>query len=90
MLQTAEVVESSGFAIGFGSTFLHRDTLEHPLWAIFGSSMSGFFCAFGANIVGGCVPVQARFVFPLAATSFLSYRFYQLFQLRVTSPPAYQ
>jgi len=46
MLQTAEVVESSGFAIGFGSTFLHRDTLEHPLWAIFGSSMSGFFCAF--------------------------------------------
>jgi hypothetical protein len=89
-LNSEEVILPSGFAIGFGTVFITRDTLENPLSSIFGSSIYGFFCSMGAGLVGNLVPLPFRFVFPLAASSFLIRRFYLFFQPRDANPPSYQ
>ena len=89
-LNSEEVILPSGFAIGFASGFIDRDTLVYPLTSIFTSSISGFFCAMGAGLVYNVVPLQARFVFPFAAGSFVIHRCYLFFQPRAANPPSYQ
>jgi hypothetical protein len=89
-VNSEEVILPSGFAIGFGTGFITRNTLENPLSSIFGSSICGFFCSMGAGLVGNVVPPPFRFVFPLAAGSFLIHRCCLFFQSRDANPPQYQ
>jgi hypothetical protein len=59
VLQSDTAVDASGFAIGFGSTFVDRYALENPLCSIFISSIFGGLGVIGANFVSLFVPPAA-------------------------------
>lgn len=70
LISEATVV-TSGWTIGATSAIAkeNKDCFKkYPLSTLFTATISGFFCAVGASIVGSFMPPPARLSIPIVAT----------------------
>ena len=83
-LNSSRVVLGSGFMIGFVYELkLSKRTLEYPLTTICDATLGGFVTYLGTELLYEFIPMNLRFVIPLAAcASCVYYKYNDINQFR--------